>query len=308
VEKGNHSNGQEFILLGFPGNQYLQISLSVVFTTTYILTIAGNVAIIALVMVYPHLQMPMYFFLSNLSFLEIWYTTACVPKAITIFLGKSRTIPFVSCILQMYFIFALGCTEFFLLTAMAYDRYLAICYPLRYSTIMSTTRSAQLALGSWVSGFLILSLPISLISNMSFCGSNVINHFYCSTDSLVILSCSDTSAFQLAALTIAIIVILGSFLITVVSYICIISTIVRIPSAQGRQKAFSTCSAHLIVVIMWYGSNIFLYVRYSTENSMEINKIVNTLSIIITPLLNPFIYTLRNKEVKKAFWKAFSGT
>uniref|UniRef100_K7EY17 Olfactory receptor n=1 Tax=Pelodiscus sinensis TaxID=13735 RepID=K7EY17_PELSI len=300
VGKGNQSNGQEFILLGFPGNQYVQISLSVVFTTTYVLTIAGNVAIIALVMVHPHLQMPMYFFLSNLSFLEIWYTTACVPKAITIFLGKSRTIPFLSCILQMYFIFTLGCTEFFLLTAMAYDRYLAICYPLHYSTIMSNTKSAQLALGSWVSGFAIVSYPTSLMAKMSFCGSNIINHFFCSTDSLVILSCSDTTPFQLAAFTMSTIVILGSCLITVVSYICIISTIVRIPSAEGRQKAFSTCSAHLIVVLMWYGSNIFLYVRFSTQNSLEINKIVNTLSIIITPLLNPFIYTLRNKEVKKA--------
>nr|XP_006135782.1 olfactory receptor 6F1-like [Pelodiscus sinensis] len=308
VEKGNFSNGQEFILLGFPGNQYLQISLSVVFTTMYVLTIAGNVAIIALVMVHPHLQMPMYFFLSNLAFLEIWYTTACIPKAITIFLGNSRTIPYVSCILQMYFIFSLGCTEFFLLTAMAYDRYLAICYPLRYSTMMSSTKSAQLVLGSWVAGFVIISYPTSLMAKMSFCGSNVIDHFFCSPDSLVILSCSDTSEYQLATLTLAIIVILGSFLLTMVSYICIISTIVRIPSAQGRQKAFSTCSAHLIVVIMWYGSDIFLYVRYSTENSMEINKIVNTLGIIVTPLLNPFIYTLRNKEVKKAFWKVFGGT
>ncbi|XP_006135781.2 olfactory receptor 6F1-like [Pelodiscus sinensis] len=250
----------------------------------------------------------MYFFLSNLSFLEIWYTTACVPKAITIFLWKSRTIPYVGCILQMYFIFSLGCTEFFLLTAMAYDRYLAICYPLRYSTMMSSTKSAQLVLGSWVAGFVIISYPASLMIKMSFCGSNVIDHFFCSPDSVVILSCSDTSEFQLATLTLAIIVILGSFLLTMVSYICIISTIVRIPSAQGRQKAFSTCSAHLIVVIMWYGSDIFLYVRYSTENSLEINKIVNTLGIIVTPLLNPFIYTLRNKEVKKAFWKVFGGT
>ncbi|XP_006135780.2 olfactory receptor 6F1-like [Pelodiscus sinensis] len=273
----------------------------------YVLTIAGNVAIIALVMVHPHLQMPMYFFLSNLAFLEIWYTTACVPKAITIFLGKSRTIPFVSCILQMYFIFALGSTEFFLLTVMAYDRYLAICYPLRYSAIMSNTKSAQLILGSWVSGFVIISCPTSLMAKMSFCGSNVIDHFFCSPDSLVILSCSDTSAFQFAVLIISIIVILGSCLITMVSYICIISTIVKIPSAQGRQKAFSTCSAHLIVVSLWYGSDIFLYIRYSTENSLEINKIVNILGIIVTPLLNPFIYTLRNKEVKKAFWKVFGG-
>ncbi|XP_074838627.1 olfactory receptor 6F1-like [Carettochelys insculpta] len=307
-EKENQSSIKEFLLLGFPGNQDVQISLCVVFTVTYILTVTGNITIIALVGSHSHLQTPMYFFLSNLSFLEVWYTTACVPKAIAIFLGKSRTIPFASCILQMYFISSLGCTEFFLLTVMAYDRYLAICYPLHYSTIMNKTRSAQLAFACWVAGFLVISVPASILVSFSFCESYAINHFYCGIDSLVVLSCSDTLVFQWVVFIIAMIVILGSFLITLVSYISIISTIVKIPSEQGRQKAFSTCSAHFMVVIMWYGSNIFLYVKYSKENALEINKIVNTLSTIITPLLNPFIYTLRNKEVKEALWNILKGT
>ncbi|XP_074838631.1 olfactory receptor 6F1-like [Carettochelys insculpta] len=307
-EKENQSSIKEFLLLGFPGNQDVQISLCVVFIVTYILTVTGNITIIALVGSHSHLQTPMYFFLSNLSFLEVWYTTACVPKAIAIFLGKSRTIPFASCILQMYFIFSLGCTEFFLLTVMAYDRYLAICYPLHYSTIMNNTKSSLLALVCWVAGFLVISVPASILGSLSFCESYAINHFYCGIDSLIVLSCSDTLVFQWVAFIIAIIVILLSFLITLVSYISIISTIVKIPSAQGRQKAFAICSAHLTVVIMWYGSTIFLYVRYSKTNAVEINKIVNTLNIIVTPLLNPFIYTLRNKEVKDALWKVLKGT
>ncbi|XP_053901093.1 olfactory receptor 6F1-like [Malaclemys terrapin pileata] len=308
IEKENQSRIQEFILLGFPGSQYLQISLFVVFSMIYILTVAGNVAIIVLVKAHHHLHTPMYFLLCNLSFLEIWYTTACVPKTIAIFLGKSRTIPFGSCILQMYFIFSLGCTEYFLLSAMAYDRYLAICYPLHYRTIMNSTKSAQLALGSWMSGFLAISIPASLIARLFFCSSNVINHFFCSIDSLIILSCTNTSVIELTAFLISIIVILGSCSITLVSYIYIISTVLRIPSAQGRQKAFSTCSAHLIVVTIWYSATIFLYVRPSKQSSLETNKIVNTLNTIVTPLLNPFIYTLRNKEVKDALWKVFGWT
>ncbi|XP_006135704.2 olfactory receptor 6F1-like [Pelodiscus sinensis] len=305
VEKENQSSAQEFILLGFPGNQLLQISLSVVFTMTYILAVTGNFAIIAVVIARPHLQTPMYIFLSNLSFLEIWYTTASVPKAISIFLGKSKTISFVGCILQMYFIFSLGCTEFFLLSVMAYDRYLAICYPLHYSTLMSSTKCTHLTFLCWVSGFLCMSIHNSLVTRLSFCGSNVINNFFCGADSLIFLSCSDISVVKWVGFLMAIIVILGSCLTTLVSYIFIISTILRIPSARGRQKAFSTCSAHLIVVVMWYSSNIFLYIRVYRYSFFDMHKFVNTVNTIVTPLLNPFIYTLRNKEVKEALGKLF---
>nr|XP_025040023.1 olfactory receptor 6F1-like [Pelodiscus sinensis] len=360
-EMENQTSQSEFIFLGFPGTGNFQTYLVVLFSLIYILTVLGNVSIIILVRIQPQLHTPMYFFLCNLSFLEIWYTTVGVPKTIAIFMGKSRTISFSSCILQMYFMFSLGCTEqillsamaydrylaicyplrystlmntslsalllrflhlsscilqmYFmfslgcteqiLLSAMAYDRYLAICYPLRYSTLMNTSLSALLAGGSWLSGFLAISIPVSLLTQLSFCGSNVINHFFCSFDSFIILSCTDTSVIETTTFIIAIIVILGSCSITLVSYVYIISTILRIPSAQGRQRAFSTCSAHLTVVIIWYSSTIFLYVRPSKENFVEMNKVVSIFNTVVTPLLNPFIYTLRNKEVKEALWKTF---
>ncbi|CAM4636296.1 unnamed protein product [Lepidochelys olivacea] len=307
VEIENQTSVQKFILLGFPGTWYFRISLAVVFSIMYFLTIIGNMSVIILVWTHPWLHTPMYFFLCNLSFLEIWYTTACAPKAIGVIFGKSQTISFTGCILQLYFILSLGSTECLILAVMAYDRYLAICHPLRYSSLMNSTFSAQLALICWLGGFLAISVLASLISRLSFCGPNIINHFFCDIDSWIVLSCTDTSLIELATFIISINVLLGSCAITLVSYIYIISTICRIPSAQGRQKAFSTCSAHLTVVTIWYSSSIFLYVKPSAQNSLDLNKIVNIFNTIVTPLLNPFIYTLRNKEVKRVLEKAISG-
>ncbi|XP_025040267.2 olfactory receptor 6F1-like [Pelodiscus sinensis] len=294
----NQTAVMEFILLGFPGSPYLQIFLFVLFLLMYTLTVLGNMAIILLVVTHRHLHTPMYFFLCNLSFLEIWYTTSSVPKALAVFLGKNKTISFTGCLLQMYFVFSFGCTEYFLLSVMAYDRYLAICYPLHYSTIMNSSLSAQLALGSWVFGFLAMSPLACLTSQLSFCGS-AINHFYCEIESWIVIACTDISTIELLGLTTSIIVILGSCVITLLSYIYIISTILKIPSAQGRQKAFSTCSSHLAVVLIWYGSTIFLFVK-PERNFLEMTKIVNILNTVVTPLLNPFIYALRNKDVKEA--------
>ncbi|XP_061448009.1 olfactory receptor 6F1-like [Rhineura floridana] len=290
----------EFILLGFPRSQYLQMFIFMFFLITYILTLLGNVGIIILVITNCCLHIPMYFYLCNLSFLEIWYTTASIPKTLAIFLRRSRSISFIGCILQMYFVFACGCTEYFLLSVMAYNRYLAICYPLHYSTIMDGHLSSKLAAGSWLCGFVIIFIPTFLITRLSFCGPNVINHFYCNIDAWIVLSCTNTYDIEMAAFIISIIVILGSCVITFLSYIYII-IILRIPSVQGQQKAFSTCSSHLAVVIIWYGSTIFLFVKPSKWTCLEMTKIVNILNTIVTPLLNPFIYTLRNKEVKDAF-------
>ncbi|XP_033026593.1 olfactory receptor 6F1-like [Lacerta agilis] len=304
---GNNNEGSqngtkvmEFILLGFPGSQYLQVSIFMLFLIMYVMSLLGNVAIIILVIANRRLHTPMYFFLCNLSFLEIWYTTASIPKTLAIFLGRSRSISFTGCLLQMYFVFAFGCTEYFLLSVMAYDRYLAICDPLHYSTIMDNEFSRKLAAGSWLCGFLIIFIPAFLITRLSFCGPRVINHFYCNIDSWIVLSCTNTYDIEMAAFVISIIVILGSCLITILSYICIIRTILRIPSVQGQQKAFSTCSSHLAVVLIWYGSTIFLFVKPSKRASLEMTKIVNILNTVVTPLLNPFIYTLRNKDVKDA--------
>nr|XP_034957563.1 olfactory receptor 6F1-like [Zootoca vivipara] len=300
-EKNKGRNGtkvMEFILLGFPGSQYLQMSIFMLFLIMYILSLLGNTSIIVLVIANRRLHTPMYFFLCNLSFLEIWYTTASIPKSLAIFLGRGRSISFTGCIIQLYFVFALGCTEYFLLSVMAYDRYLAICYPLRYSSIMDSQLSLQLAAGSWLCAFLIILIPAILITRLTFCGSNEINHFYCNIDSWIAISCTNTFEVEMAEFVISIVVILGPCVITFLSYIFIINTILHIPSAQRQQKAFSTCSSHLAVVLIWYGATIFLFIKPSNQISSDMNKIVSILSTIVTPLLNPFIYTLRNKEVK----------
>ncbi|XP_059587687.1 olfactory receptor 6F1-like [Alligator mississippiensis] len=297
VIMGNHSSVQEFILLGFPGTWYFRFSLSVVFSVMYALTVTGNASIIALVWTTACLHTPMYYFLCNLSFLEIWYTTTCVPKAVGVLLGNSQTISFTVCILQLFLIFSLGSTECFLLAVMAYDRYLAICHPLRYSSLMSNTFCTQLAFAAWLSGFLGISLMVFLISRLSFCGPNIINHFFCDMDSLIALSCTDTTLVELAEFFVSIIVVVASCAVTLISYMYIISTILKIRSTQGWRKAFSTCSAHLTVVTIWFGSTTFLYVKPSAPNSLDMNKLINSFNTIITPLLNPFIYTLRNKEI-----------
>ncbi|NXV05860.1 OR6F1 protein, partial [Cettia cetti] len=301
----NGTSVEEFILLGFPGTWQFRVSFVVVFALMYTLTVIGNASIIALVWRSSNLHIPMYFFLCNLSFLEIWYTTGVVPKAIGVMLGTSQTISFRACILQLFFLLSLGSTECFLLSVMAYDRYLAICYPLRYSSLMNSVLSVRLALSSWLGGFLAISLLAFLTSRLTFCGPDVINHFLCDIDSCLALSCSDTWPVELATFLISIIVVVASCVVILVSYMYIISSILRIQSAHGRKKAFSTCSAHLSVVTIWYGSTMFLYVKPSAHNSLDLNKIVNTFNTVVTPLLNPFIYTLRNKEVKLALGRAF---
>ncbi|NXY87118.1 OR6F1 protein, partial [Alcedo cyanopectus] len=301
----NGTRVEEFIFFGFPGSWHSWVSLVVVFALTYTLTVTGNASIIALVWMSSSLHTPMYFFLCNLSFLEIWYTTGVVPKAIGVMLGTSQTITFNACILQLFFLLSLGSTECFLLSVMAYDRYLAICYPLRYSFLMNSVLCARLALGSWLGGFLPISLLAFLTSRLTFCGPRVINHFLCDIDSCLALSCSDTWPVELATFLVSLIVVVASCVVTLLSYIYIISSILRIQSAHGRKKTFSTCSAHLSVVTIWYGSTMFLYVKPSAQNSLDLNKLVNTFNTIVTPLLNPFVYTLRNKEVKQALRRAF---
>ncbi|XP_065712075.2 olfactory receptor 6F1-like [Patagioenas fasciata] len=304
-DTANGTSVEEFILLGFPGTWHFRVSLAVVFALMYSLAVIGNASIIALVWMSRNLHTPMYFFLCNLSFLEIWYTTGAVPKAVGVMMGTSQTISFSACILQLFFLLSLGSTECFLLSVMAYDRYIAICCPLRYSSLMNSVLSAQLVLSSWLGGFLAISLLAFLTSRLMFCGPDIINHFLCDIDSCLALSCSDTRSVELATFLVSIIVVLASCVVTLVSYMYIISSILRIQSVHGRKKAFSTCSAHLSVVTIWYGSTIFLYVKPSAQNSLDLNKLVNTFNTIVTPLLNPFIYTLRNKEVKKALEWAF---
>ncbi|NXC31184.1 OR6F1 protein, partial [Campylorhamphus procurvoides] len=236
-----------------------------------------------------------------LSFLEVWDTTGVVPTgAIGVMLGTSQIISFRVCILQLFFLLSLGSTECFLLSLMAYDCYLAICCPLRYSSLMNSVLSTQLALSSWLGGFLAISLLAFLTSRLTFCGPDAINHFLCDIDSCLALSSSDTWPMELATFLVSVIVVAASCVVTLVSYTYIISSVLRIQSVHGWKSALSTCSVHLTVAIIWFGSTMFLCVKPSAENSLDLHKGVNTLNTVVTPLLKPFIYTLRNKEEKQA--------
>nr|XP_033780566.1 olfactory receptor 6X1-like [Geotrypetes seraphini] len=300
----NRTVVMEFILLGFPSLCNLDGFLFLSVLLVYTCTIAGNVTIITIITTDPSLHKPMYFFLCNLSFLEIWYTTAIMPKMLVNFLAERKTICLPCCITQAFFHFFLGATEFFLLAVMSFDRYLAICNPLYYTTIMSSGVCIQLAFGSWVGGFLTVFVQTVLVCGLAFCGSNVINHYYCDVIPLLKLACTDTSLLEMIVFLFATVVLLSSFIFTMVSYIYIISTILRIPSLKGQRKAFSTCGAHLTVVSILYGTVIFMYVKREASSSLNLNKVVSVLNTLVTPLLNPFIYTLRNKDVKESFRKA----
>ncbi|KAM4808021.1 olfactory receptor 6M1-like [Rhinophrynus dorsalis] len=298
----NQSTVTHFFLVGFSISIELQLFLFVVFFTIYLLTVTANVAIISLVRVDTRLHTPMYFFLSQLSFLEIWYTSSIVPKLLANLAGWKQ-ISLYGCLTQTYFYFSLGSTEFFILGMMAVDRYLAVCNPLRYPSIMNGQMCVQAASVCWSIAFLSVFFLVLLISRVPFCQPAIINHFFCDIPPLLRLSCQETFLEEAMVFFFACSIILTSLLLTVVSYMFIISTIFNIPSTKGRQKAFSTCVSHFTVVTILYGTVIFIYVRPSVSYPMDVNKVLGVFNTVVTPLLNPVIYCLRNKEVKEALWK-----
>ncbi|XP_029435437.1 olfactory receptor 6N1-like [Rhinatrema bivittatum] len=293
----------EFIIIGFSTLPRQQHLLFVVSLLIYILTITGNIVIIVLIVIDRSLHTPMYFFLSIFSFSEITYVTVIEPNMIAAFLVEKQTISYSHCMAQLYFFVALLSTESFLLAVMAYDRYMAICNPLHYTTIMNECFCIRLALSTWMLGFFVPVIPLILISKLHFCGPNTINHFYCDYSLLLNLSCTDITVIKVYGLIFAPLIILASFLSALMSYAYIISTILRIPSATGRRKAFSTCASHLIVVIVFFGSGILIYATPSPNYALDFNKTVSVFYTVGVPLLNPFIYSLRNKEVKDALCK-----
>ena len=242
----------------------------------------------------------MYFFLSNLSFLDILFTTTITPKLLACLLEEEKTISLTGCISQTYFYFFLGTVEFILLVVMSFDRYVAICNPLRYTIVMNSRLCLLLVLGCWVGAFLSVLCPVILLSRLPFCHKEI-HHFFCDIAPLLQVACIDTHFLEMISFLLSSLILLTSLVITTVSYTYIISTILRIPSAQGRQKAFSTCASHITVVSIAYGRNIFMYVRPSQSHSLEFDKETAVFTIMVTPLLNPFIYSLRNETVKDVF-------
>nr|XP_010965508.1 olfactory receptor 6M1 [Camelus bactrianus] len=281
---GNWSMVTEFTLTALPALLELRIALFVVLLLTYTQTAVGNIIIISLIWTDNRFQTPMYFFLSNLSFLDILYTTVVTPKLLACLLGEKKNISFAGCITQTYFYFFLGTVEFILLAVMSFDRYVAICNPLRYIVIMNSKVCLQLVLGCWVGAFLSVLVPTVVVTRLPYC-SKEINHFFCDIAPLLQVACRDTRLIERINFLLSALVILSSLAFTTWSYTYIISTILRIPSAQGRQKAFSTCASHITVVSIAYGSNIFVYVRPNQNQSLDFDKVAAVLITVVTPLL-----------------------
>nr|XP_012311828.1 olfactory receptor 6A2 [Aotus nancymaae] len=305
MEWRNHSGRvSEFVLLGFPAPAPLQVLLFALLLLAYVLVLTENTLIIMAIRNHSTLHKPMYFFLANMSFLEIWYVTVTIPKMLAGFVGSKKDhgqlISFEGCMTQLYFFLGLGCTECVLLAVMAYDRYVAICHPLHYPVIVSGRLCVQMAAGSWAGGFGISMVKVFPISRLSFCGPNIINHFFCDVSPLLNLSCTDMSTAELTDFILAIFILLGPLSVTGASYVAITGAVMHIPSAAGRYKAFSTCASHLTVVTIFYAASIFIYARPKALSVFDTNKLVSVLYAVIVPLLNPVIYCLRNQEVKRA--------
>ncbi|XP_014415808.2 olfactory receptor 6C2-like [Camelus ferus] len=289
-----------FIILGLTNDPQLEILAFSFLLITYMLSVIGNLTIISPILVDSHLKTAMYFFLQNFSFLEISFTIACVPTYLYIISSGDKTITINACFSQIFFIVLFGATEFFLLAVMSYDRYVAICKPLHHVTIMNSRVRRNLIVCCCVSGLLIILLPLGLSLRLEFCDS-VIDHFFCDASPILKNSCSDTWFIEQLVILCAVLTFIMTLVCVILPYIHIIRMVLRLPSAQQRKKAFSTCSSHMIVVSMTYGSCIFMYIKPSAKDEVALNKGISLLTTSVAPLLNPFIYTLRNKQVKQSF-------
>ncbi|XP_070462848.1 olfactory receptor 11L1-like [Equus przewalskii] len=307
MEPQNISTVTEFQLLGFQDLLEWQTLLFSIFLFIYFLTVTVNVVIIVVVGQDQRLHSPTYMVLKHLSFLEIWYTSTIVPLLLSNLLSWGQSISFPAYMAQLYFFVFFGATECFLLAMMAYDRYLAICSPLHYTFLMSPEMCSKLVATSWLTGFSTGFLPSLMISKLDFCGPNQINHFFCDLPPLMELSCSRIYITEMVIFILSIAVLCICFFPTLVSYVFIVSSILRIPSASGRMKTFATCGSHLLVVTIYYGSMISMYVFPNTHLSPEINKIISVFYTVVTPLLNPVIYSLRNKDFKVAVKKVVAS-
>ncbi|XP_008586068.1 PREDICTED: olfactory receptor 13D1 [Galeopterus variegatus] len=301
---GNYSAVNEFFLVGLSEYPELQLFLFMLCLIMYVIIILGNSLLILISILDSRLHTPMYFFLRNLSFLDICYTSSSIPPMLVVFLSERKTISFFGCALQMVVSLGLGSTECVLLAVMAYDRYVAICNPLKYPIIMNKALYVHMAAWSWILGCLNSLMQTVLTMVLPFCGNNVIDHLTCEILALLKLICSDISMNMLIMTVASIVLLIIPLLLIFISYIFILSSILRIKSTEGRKKAFSTCSAHLTVVILFYGSALFMYMKPKSKYTKASDEIISLSYGVVTPMLNPIIYSLRNKEVKEAVNKA----
>uniref|UniRef100_A0A452UZT7 Olfactory receptor n=1 Tax=Ursus maritimus TaxID=29073 RepID=A0A452UZT7_URSMA len=292
-----------FILLGFSDRPQLELVLFVVLLIFYLFTLLGNTTIIALSHLDPHLQTPMYFFLSNLSFLDLCYTTSTVPQLLVHLRGADKSISFGGCVAQLFISLGLGCTECILLGVMAFDRYAAICRPLHYTVVMHPRLCALMASASWCIGFANSLLQTVLIFLVPLCGRNKIDHFFCEVPPLLKLACVDTTANESELFFLGVIILLIPVALITVSYGRIVRAVLRIKSSAGQRKAFGTCGSHITVVSLFYGTAIYAYLQPNNNHSQDQSKFVSLFYTIVTPMVNPIIYTMRNKDVTGAMKK-----
>ncbi|XP_015275319.1 PREDICTED: olfactory receptor 10A7-like [Gekko japonicus] len=302
----NHTALSDFILLGYSEFPVLQVLLFVVFLFIYVGIILGNGLTIYVTLTDAALDSPMYFFLRNLSFLEICYTSVTLPKMLVNFLAENKNISFVGCAVQMYVMYVLASTECFLLAAMAYDRYVAICHPLHYKLIMSKELCLKLVTGPLILCMLVHVGQTYLLFTLPFCGSHEINHFFCDLSPLLELACAEIFVNEVYLFAATTVILILPFFLIVASYVKIISAILKMPSAEGRKKVFATCSSHLIMVSLFYGSATIAHLTPRTEETRDINKLLSLFYAILVPMFNPIVYTLRNREVKTCMKKLFN--
>ncbi|XP_055149324.2 olfactory receptor 5F1 [Symphalangus syndactylus] len=306
MTRKNYTSLTEFILLGLADTLELQIILFLLFLVIYTLTVLGNIGMILLIRIDSRLHTPMYFFLANLSFVDVCYSTTITPKMLADLLSEKKTISFAGCFLQMYFFIALASTECILFGLMAYDQYVAICRPLLYSLIMSRTVCLKMAAGAFAAGLLNSMVNTSHVSSLSFCGSNVIHHFFCDSPPLFKLSCSVTILKESISSILAGVNIVGTLLVILSSYSYVLFSIFSMHSGEGRHRTFSTCASHLTAIILFYTTCIYTYLRPSSSYSLNQDKVASVFYTVVIPMLNPLIYSLRNKEVKKALANVIS--
>ncbi|XP_058400933.1 putative olfactory receptor 8G3 [Diceros bicornis minor] len=308
MDTGNHSTVTEFILAGLTEQPELQLPLFLLFLGIYVVTVVGNLGMITLIGLSSHLHMPMYCFLSSLSFIDLCHSTVIIPKMLANFVTQKNIISYPECMTQLYFFIIFAIAECHMLAAMAYDRYVAICNPLLYNVIMSYRICLWLTVGVYILGIVGSTVHTSFMLRLFFCKTNVINHYFCDLFPLLELSCSSIYISELLVLVLSAFNILTPALTILTSYIFILSSILQIHSIEGRSKAFSTCSSHISAVAIFFGSAAFMYLQPSSVSSMDQGKVSSVFYSIIVPLLNPLIYTLRNKDVKFALKKILNST